>query len=260
MKKGTGSARRCIFTPIELRLLAVPVTFFIRPVVRRFILSVIGALEREGAAVRELIRTVVRVLGFSTAGARSDKVMAAVGVQGFVVCPPCGKDLSQDTIRAQLASTLELDLPTALYQLPQVTSNEMSPETVGSLAAEYGNAPRPWTFLHPDCTQDRRFRTIACAVSTTCCLDTTCSPRAAILTRGNASCFPTRKSRGRTSGSGHESGRSCSRSPSLPLPPTARRAPDGSACADSSARHLAPESRCVHGSLATLPAPARPES
>ena len=39
----------------------------------------------------------------------------------------------------RLAAVLELGHPTALYQLPQVTENEMSPECVAHLAADYPN-------------------------------------------------------------------------------------------------------------------------
>ena len=61
------------------------------------------------------------------------------GFTGFTVCPPKGKELSQETIRDALAGVLELGLPTALYQLPQVTQNEMSAETLAELAARFPN-------------------------------------------------------------------------------------------------------------------------
>ena len=57
----------------------------------------------------------------------------------FTVCPPKGKDLAQETIRSALADILSLGFPTALYQLPQVTQNEMTPETVADLAARFPN-------------------------------------------------------------------------------------------------------------------------
>ena len=58
---------------------------------------------------------------------------------GFTVCPPKGKDIAQATLRDALAGILELGFPTALYQLPQITQNEMSPETVAELAARFPN-------------------------------------------------------------------------------------------------------------------------
>jgi len=57
----------------------------------------------------------------------------------FTVCPPKGQALPQETIRSALADLLSLGCPTALYQLPQVTQNEMSPETVADLAARFPN-------------------------------------------------------------------------------------------------------------------------
>jgi dihydrodipicolinate synthase/N-acetylneuraminate lyase len=60
-------------------------------------------------------------------------------VAGITVCPPKGKELSQHAIRDGLATVLKQGWPTALYQLPQVTQNEMSPETVLELAGEFSN-------------------------------------------------------------------------------------------------------------------------
>ena len=60
-------------------------------------------------------------------------------VAGITVCPPKGNHLTQPQIADALRRVLGRGLPTALYQLPQVTENEMSPETVAALAAEYAN-------------------------------------------------------------------------------------------------------------------------
>ena len=60
-------------------------------------------------------------------------------VVGVTVCPPRGAELSQIEIADGLRKVLSRGLATALYQLPQVTQNEMSPETVASLAAEFPN-------------------------------------------------------------------------------------------------------------------------
>ena len=65
--------------------------------------------------------------------------MQKMGVVGFAVCPPQGADLSQEEIESALRQVLEIGVPTALYQLPQVTQNEMSPELVAKLAAEFPN-------------------------------------------------------------------------------------------------------------------------
>ena len=58
---------------------------------------------------------------------------------GVTICPPKGSELSQSFIRDALASVLARGWATALYQLPQVTQNEMAPETVAGLAGEFSN-------------------------------------------------------------------------------------------------------------------------
>jgi dihydrodipicolinate synthase/N-acetylneuraminate lyase len=62
-----------------------------------------------------------------------------LGVRGFVVCPPGGAELTQEEISAGLSAVLDLGYPTALYQLPQVTQNEMTPATAASLAERFDN-------------------------------------------------------------------------------------------------------------------------
>lgn len=60
-------------------------------------------------------------------------------VVGITVCAAKGSELTQAEIRSGLARVLALGIPTALYQLPQVTLNEMTAETVSSLASEFAN-------------------------------------------------------------------------------------------------------------------------
>ncbi len=60
-------------------------------------------------------------------------------VAGFTVCPPKGANLSQAEISNGLRQVLKRGQPTALYQLPQVTGNEMLPATVALLAEEFSN-------------------------------------------------------------------------------------------------------------------------
>lgn len=66
-------------------------------------------------------------------------LLARYRVCGFTVTPPRGADLSQDEIRSELAEVAELGFPVAFYQLPQVTENEMTPETVADLVDSYPN-------------------------------------------------------------------------------------------------------------------------
>ena len=50
-----------------------------------------------------------------------------------------GEDLTQEQILAGLEQVLQLQHPTALYQLPQVTGNEISPATFLQLVDRYSN-------------------------------------------------------------------------------------------------------------------------
>jgi dihydrodipicolinate synthase/N-acetylneuraminate lyase len=67
------------------------------------------------------------------------KVLDKARVCGFTVCPPRGKELTQENIRRALSYVLELGLPMGIYQLPQVTLNQMSAEVVADLALRYKN-------------------------------------------------------------------------------------------------------------------------
>lgn len=58
-------------------------------------------------------------------------------VCGFTICPPTGESLDQTVILKELSRILDLGLPTALYQLPQVTQNEASPGIFSALVEKY---------------------------------------------------------------------------------------------------------------------------
>lgn len=58
---------------------------------------------------------------------------------GIVCCAPTGAGLDQDTILDGLSRVLDLGLPTALYQLPQITGNLISPATAAALADRFAN-------------------------------------------------------------------------------------------------------------------------
>lgn len=59
--------------------------------------------------------------------------------KGFVICPPKGKDLSQEEMRESMEKILARGYPTVLYQLPQITENEMHPDLVQYFADTYYN-------------------------------------------------------------------------------------------------------------------------
>jgi dihydrodipicolinate synthase/N-acetylneuraminate lyase len=93
----------------------------------------VGVLKHTPAEVHACMD---RVLDFFQTRGES---MAEAGVVGFTVCPSRGADLCQSEIESALVGVLERGLPIALYQLPQVTQNEVAPDTVARLAARFPN-------------------------------------------------------------------------------------------------------------------------
>jgi dihydrodipicolinate synthase/N-acetylneuraminate lyase len=99
----------------------------------------IGALKpTTGSALRMIWDTIDRVESRTENGNVSNS-LAKARVCGFALCPPRGKNLSQNEIAKDLESILKSGVPTALYQLPQVTQNEIEPELASKLAARFPN-------------------------------------------------------------------------------------------------------------------------
>jgi dihydrodipicolinate synthase/N-acetylneuraminate lyase len=65
--------------------------------------------------------------------------LAKARVSGFVICPPRGKGVSQDEMERWFEAILKAGIPTALYQLPQVTQNEISAELACEMARRFSN-------------------------------------------------------------------------------------------------------------------------
>ena len=99
----------------------------------------IGVLEADSAAMLASLRDTSAWLRGLSAAESDEAALIAAGVCSFTVCPPAGAALSQQEIRDALDQVLATGLPMALYQLPQVTQNEMSPETVAGLAQRHPN-------------------------------------------------------------------------------------------------------------------------
>ena len=99
----------------------------------------VGVLKHTVSDMLRCIDSTVTWLKSRANAATSAEALARSGVVGFTVCPPKGGGLSPAEIDGALSRILERGLPTALYQLPQVTGNEMSPETVAALAARFSN-------------------------------------------------------------------------------------------------------------------------
>ena len=99
----------------------------------------IGVLKTDATEARRTILDTVEWLKARTNESDALAALRKARVCGFTVCPPKGKELSQEQISAALASVLETGLPCSLYQLPQVTQNEMTPDTVAQLSRRFPN-------------------------------------------------------------------------------------------------------------------------
>jgi len=99
----------------------------------------VGALDPDPDAARAFIADTAAWLRERAGTDDTLAALTAAGARGFAVCPPKGADVPQHAIRDALTATLELGLPTAFYQLPQVTENEAAPDTLARVAARFPN-------------------------------------------------------------------------------------------------------------------------
>jgi len=97
----------------------------------------IGVLKTDLPGMLQCLDATVDFVKRRTGLSDPEAAMELSNVVGFTVCPPKGSQLDQEALAEALASVAGRGLPLALYQLPQVTGNEMSPETVQKLAARY---------------------------------------------------------------------------------------------------------------------------
>ena len=102
----------------------------------------VGVLKADAAQMRAGIDGTLDILrAASGADVAADPVdlFATCGVVGVTLCPPSGATLSQAAIAADLDALLTTGVPVSLYQLPQVTRNEMDPATVCALVQRHAN-------------------------------------------------------------------------------------------------------------------------
>jgi hypothetical protein len=99
----------------------------------------IGALKATAPESLDTIRETMDWIKVRTKEEDTTRALAKARVCGFTVCAPRGKELGQQEIGDALGSILEAGLPTAIYQLPQVTQNELSPELASELAMRFEN-------------------------------------------------------------------------------------------------------------------------
>ncbi|MBS3733068.1 MAG: dihydrodipicolinate synthase family protein, partial [Desulfobacterales bacterium] len=95
-----------------------------------------GVLRTETGAVVPAIHA---LLDRFTGGSNDPAALTARNICGFTVTPPKGAELAQTLIHEELDAAARTGVPIALYQLPQITENEMNPETVNSLVSRYPN-------------------------------------------------------------------------------------------------------------------------
>ncbi len=99
----------------------------------------IGALSPDADEALKTIHKAVERLKARARETDPARALAGARVCGFTVCAPRGRQLSQTEIGRALTRILETGLPIALYQLPQVTQNEVSPELASDLALRFEN-------------------------------------------------------------------------------------------------------------------------
>jgi 4-hydroxy-tetrahydrodipicolinate synthase len=99
----------------------------------------VGVLKTDVGQVRATLAETMTWLRERSGCEDGVEAMVRSRVCGFTVCPSKGGNLSQEEIRSGLETVLGDGLPLSLYQLPQVTGNEMSGETVALLASLWDN-------------------------------------------------------------------------------------------------------------------------
>lgn len=115
------------------------VDFALQQAQKRHINMLLGVLKPSLEAMWDTIRWMLQKVRDFTGLDDLSEALISAHVSGFTVCPPTGESLPQEIIFEALSVILDMGLPTALYQLPQVTGNEISPETFARLAENYPN-------------------------------------------------------------------------------------------------------------------------
>ena len=99
----------------------------------------VGILKTNANDVSSSIAEILTWLKRRTGTDDTAECLANSKICGFTICSPTGGNLSQTTIHDALDGILSSGVPASLYQLPQVTENEMSAETLIDLSARHPN-------------------------------------------------------------------------------------------------------------------------
>jgi dihydrodipicolinate synthase/N-acetylneuraminate lyase len=105
---------------------------------RNFVL-LLGVLRPDAAAVRTLLDEMMTLVRSMTGKVEMAVCLRSARIVAFTVCPPKGAALTQAEIESDLSAVLHRGVPTALYQLPQMTENEIVPETFERLVKKHAN-------------------------------------------------------------------------------------------------------------------------
>jgi dihydrodipicolinate synthase/N-acetylneuraminate lyase len=99
-----------------------------------------GVLRPDAAAMEALLERMIRHVCDRAGTASIPLAFEKSRLRGITVAPPTsGSPLSQAAIAEALSPLFARGLPMALYQLPQVTGNRMTPELVAELAGRFPN-------------------------------------------------------------------------------------------------------------------------
>jgi len=99
----------------------------------------LGVLKPSVEAMWSAIRWMLQKVHDFTCLHDPNEALISANVCGFTICPPAGESITQEIISEGLSAILDMGLLTALYQLPQVTGNEISSETFASLTQDFPN-------------------------------------------------------------------------------------------------------------------------
>ena len=115
------------------------VRFAVEECRKRGLFLLVGVLRADTSSMKDGVERALALLKDLTGIDERDRSLKAAGVTAFTVCPPRGRDRSQEEIYKSFAEILDMGCPVALYQLPQVTENEVAPETFQRLVEKYPN-------------------------------------------------------------------------------------------------------------------------
>ncbi len=99
----------------------------------------LGVLRKDLESMKRTLDRIIVTLQRFTRTENIHEALKKGNVCGFAFCPPKGKTLSQEELFSGLSEIMKRGLPTALYQLPQVTENEVDPQNFERLVAAHPN-------------------------------------------------------------------------------------------------------------------------